>query len=121
MKVKQTVAALCMAAIMATSVCASAYGSWQSSKPNSKVGAWEHGSQGSYVGAKIYSYFYPAKSDAYAGAYVQGNSINNYKMIHTTGGTAAIATTKQDGYTEYDVLFGTIKFYNHYEYWSWGK
>lgn len=55
MKVKQTVAALCMATIMATSVCANAYGSWQSSRPNDSVGAWEHGSQGSYVGAKIYS------------------------------------------------------------------
>ena len=38
----------------------------------------------------------PSIKFKYAGAYVQGNSINNYKMIHTTGGTAAIATTKQD-------------------------
>lgn len=59
MKVKKTVAALCLAAIMATSVGASAeglFGFWQSRTPTAKEGGsrrWSHGVSGNTV----YSYY----------------------------------------------------------------
>lgn len=115
MKVKQTVAAVCLAAIVATSIGASAYGAWSSSNPNSKVGAWDHGAEGNWVGAKIYSYFYPAEYGT-SGAYAQANSGEaDYRWEKDR--VTAIATIKQDGYTSY--YWGVIKYYNHYEYWSW--
>lgn len=59
MKVKQTVAAVCLAAIMATSVGASAgglFGYWQTRTPRSVEGgpkAWSHGVNG----RTVYSYY----------------------------------------------------------------
>jgi hypothetical protein len=67
MKVKKKVAALCLAAVVATSVGASAggvYGHWQTRTPNSAEGgaaAWSHGLKDEKK--TVYSYYRSAWSE----------------------------------------------------------
>lgn len=76
MKVKKTVAALCLAAIMATSVGASAYTDWKDTRPKSGEGSWDR----DHNGEKIYSTYYPEDKIGRAGAYVSDYNINYYDL-----------------------------------------
>ena len=85
MKVKQTVAGLCLAAVVATSVGASAWVPWESSSPKSSVGAWEKYATQQYIVSK----FTPNSKNGIAGAYVNDVNVYQYVMVHTEVGHVA--------------------------------
>ncbi|MBQ1409929.1 MAG: hypothetical protein IIY94_01450 [Oscillospiraceae bacterium] len=91
MKVKKTVAALCLAAIMATSVGASAWVPWEDEKPDKDIGTWQTYSDSKY----IYSRFTPKSNNGKSGAYVHDKNWNYYVMDFKSGGLQANATLKR--------------------------
>jgi len=87
MKVKKTVAALCMAAIMATSVAASAWVPWEDEE-DKDIGEW----QAVCTYTIMYSRFSPKSDNGRSGVYVHDINWNFYVDDYTHGGVMANAT-----------------------------
>lgn len=104
MKVKKTVAALCLAAIMATSVGASAegkFGFWQDRDPYTNEGGsekWSHG----VSGKTVYSYYQsPWSEKSYAMVLFNNNGACidwKYNAQARAEGTAAYGISDHEEY-----------------------
>lgn len=88
MKVKKTVAALCLAAIMATSVGASAWVPWEYEEPDEDIGTWQ-----TYCDSnRMFSRFTPKSNNGKSGAYVHDKNWNYWVESYTSSNVQANAT-----------------------------
>ena len=116
MKVKQTVAALCLAAIMATSVGAAAEA--RDYAPLQNEGTWSHGCGDNKAGDRIYSEFESKMNPYKSWAYAVNDKLNGRDVTVAYGAGKATSEIWQVDYrTWYQFLVGIPSLYHH-EWWD---
>ena len=96
MKVKQTVAAVCLAAIMATSVGAAAQPKYDRN-PTSSEGVWSHSYGNNDVGDTIKSDFVSKMPVYPSWAYAQNDKLQGEDVTKPYGEHAVSTVTQVDG------------------------